>query len=1181
MYLKTIYIQGFKSFANRTKIEFNKRITGIVGPNGSGKSNISDAIMWVLGESSAKNLRGSKMEDVIFSGTDDKKALSLAEVTIVLDNSDETLPIKYTEVSVTRRMYRSGETEYLINNVKCRLKDVKELFLDTGIGKDGYSLIGQGKTESILSSKPEQRRAVFEEAAGISKYKLRKTESENKLKKTEDNIIRLNDIITEIDSREKALKIESERAKKYRELYNELKKFEIEDAFLKIEYEESKNLKTTKETELLENEINELKHGIETHKALRDSCRAEFDNLQKSMGDKHEILINLNNIIEKSTSRKAIIKNKQENISNNIKSKVDNINELKSKSENLEEAKKTFGEDLQKIQDELLKLNENLEKQKSIFNVKNKSLTDIEEDLKKHNENLLALNKEKSELDSKIILVQSLIKDRQERIDSIDRNLKILEDNKKEISDSINYENALLGKTSEEKNSIIKKLDNLKEEKNDCSNKIEVHNNKLSELHQNINKYEARFSVLKNITENYEGYNKSVKTFMNLSKSKNLFGDELLGPVAENIKVDKEYERAISVALGFGLQNIIIKSNKDAKKMIDFLIENKIGRVTFLPIDSIKDNNPKIDLNSYGVRGVLGFADKFVKSNENIVDVIKYLLGKIIIAEDFDSAELISKKTDRYYRVVSLKGDSFNVGGSLTGGFVSKDSSDIISRNSELEKLKNSIRELKIEYNDILKNKSKLTKNLDDKSFLMEELEGKLESLNKKLFSVENNIVKLTQSNKSNEEYILRYNSEKEHLMENIKSENINLDSFILNLENINTKLNKRNTEIEKDEKVSYLKVQLEELRNCISNLKVELVKLNLKKEFVGKELKNSIENITQNREKLTLLKKDIEIGENQLEELREECKKEEKAIVDKSEEKKEVEEDYNNLNKRTKELDIKITEILKKLDELRELLSDKEKRYVKLEALIENKEVKIAGIKEKIFDKYSFIIKDENREKLNISKGELNTNIKALTDKLNNLGDVNLHSIADYEETLAKLNFNLEQKNDLMVSRQEILDVLGELEIEMKEMFKKTFIKVSKYFDEIFKILFNGGKAQIELDSSNILEGGVDIKAQPPGKKFQSLSLLSGGERALTAVALIFALLKVRPAPFCILDEIDAALDDANILRYADYVKKIPDIQFIIITHRKLTMEIVNVLYGVTMEEKGISKLISVELKK
>ncbi len=1181
MHLKTIYIQGFKSFANKTKIEFNNKITGIVGPNGSGKSNISDAIMWVLGESSAKNLRGAKMEDVIFSGTDNKKALSLAEVTIVLDNTDETLPVKYREVSVTRRMYRSGETEYLINNVKCRLKDIKELFMDTGIGKDGYSLIGQGKIESILSSKPEQRRAVFEEAAGISKYKLRKTESENKLKKTEDNIIRLNDIITEIESREKSLKFESERAKKYRGFFDELKKYEIEDAFLKIEYEESKSSKTTKEIEILDNEINGLKYSIEKDRASRDRCRVEFDDLQNSISDKQQVLIELNNIIEKSTSRKEIIKNKEESISNNIKSKIDKINELKSKNADLEDTKKILNEDLQKIEYELLNLNENLEKQKSIFDAKNKSLTDFEEDLRRHNEDLLVLNKEKSELNSKIVLAQSLIKDRQERIDSIDRNLKILEDNKIEIFDSINYEKTSKDKIFEEQKGILEKLKKLEIEAEDCENEIENTNTRLNELNQSISNNEARFNVLKNITENYEGYNKSVKTFMNLGKRKNLFGDEMLGPVAENIKVDQKYEGAISVALGFSLQNIIIKRSKDAKKMIDFLFENKIGRVTFLPIDSIKFHRPKIDLNSYGVRGVLGFADEFVKFDDSIADIIKYLLGKIIIVEDFDSAESISKKTNRYYRVVSLKGDSFNVGGSLTGGFVSKDSSDIISRKSELERLENFIRKLKIEYNETLKSKNNLTEKLENKITVIKELEKNLEAIDKKLFSLENNIAKLTQSNESNEEYIFRYNSEKDKLRENIKSENINLNIFVARLEDIDIKLEEKDTELEKDEKVLDLKVQLEELRNQISNSKVEIVKLNSKKESADRELVNSADTIEHNLKKLEELQSDIEFGERQLKELKEEYIKEEKAISLNYEIKRENEENYDNLNKRSKKLDIEITEILNRLDELRESLSEKEKRYIKLEALIENKEIKIENIKEKILDKYSFIIKDENREKLDISKSELNANIKDLTGKINALGDVNLHSITEYEEILAKLNFNLEQKNDLMISRQEILDVLSELEIEMKDMFKKTFIKVSKYFDEIFKILFNGGKAQIELDSSNILEGGIDIKAQPPGKKFQSLSLLSGGERSLTAVALIFALLKVRPAPFCILDEIDAALDDANILRYADYVRKIPDIQFIIITHRKLTMEIVNVLYGVTMEEKGISKLISVELKK
>ncbi|WP_138159119.1 chromosome segregation protein SMC [Peptoniphilus catoniae] len=1180
MYLKSLYIQGFKSFANKTKIEFNNNITGIVGPNGSGKSNISDAIMWVLGESSVKNLRGSKMEDVIFSGSDNKRALSLAEVTMNLDNSDGTLPIKYSEVSVTRRMYRSGETEYLINNIKCRLKDIKELFMDTGIGKDGYSLIGQGKIEKVLSSKPEERRAIFEEAAGISKYKLRKVQTERKLEKTEENIIRLNDIISEIESREKTLKVESDNAKKYKRLFEELKKYEIENTFLQIDQENKKNEKYSKEKESLEIEIEESNGKIRKSREKYEELKKELADVNKSLEDNQSKILEINNNIERANSKENIILTKKENLIKDTESKRQEIEDLEQLLEDRinsnEEIKSNLSEEEKNYSD----LSENIKLLEKEFKDKILSLEERENLYQEKNNEILDLHKKKAYIESKLSLKDSLIKDRKERHESVNKNLEILKANNEEITSALETneksykdltERLTSLKASEEESKV--KLSEFYKEFKEIE--IEVLNKK-----EDLDREEARFNALKNISENYEGYNRSVKSFMNLSKSQSLFSKDLIGPVAENIKVSPKFEKAISVALGSSLQNIIINDDKAAKDMIKFLVDRKLGRVTFLPINSIKYKASNVNLAPYKSDGVLGFAEDFVEYDAKIKNIIGYLLARVIITKDFDSGSRISNTFSKAYRVVTLNGDSFNIGGSLTGGYISKQSNEILSRKNQLNEIKDHISKIRFDYENLLSKKTVLEKNLQIESEKKSQIENSYGQVENKLTNLEINLSNLNNSKKSNDAYLLRYTEEINKLEENIAAETsdyIQIKGEVLEIEN---KLEAYKDNLKDKEDLDLLKEEVEKLRIDSSNLSLEEVKLKSRIDNLKKSLENNLNFNEIDRNKISNLLNLIKENENESGQLLVEYQISAKSRDSISKNLDLIKNLIIDAKNKRSDLENKSEKLVKEIDGLKDELMEREKRFFKLESYFENTEVKINSLKDAVLEKYGVNLDEKTREPIEGSKESIRIKIKELTKAIEDLGSINLFAIEDYEETSNRLKFNLEQKNDLLISRKEILNVLKEMEIEMRDMFKKSFLKISKYFDEIFKILFNGGRAAIEIEGDDILGGGINISVQPPGKKFQSLSLLSGGERALTAVSLLFAILKVKPAPFCILDEIDAALDDANIIRYADYIKDLKDIQFIIITHRKLTMEIANVLYGVTMEEKGISKLISVELK-
>ena len=1172
MFLKSVTMQGFKSFANRTKIELDKTTTAIVGPNGSGKSNITDAITWVLGESSAKNLRGAKMEDVIFSGTDSKKPLGMAEVTILFDNSDKSLNLPYNEVSVTRRMYRSLESEFLINNKKCRLKDIKELFMDTGIGKDGYSVIGQGKIESVLSSKPEDRRNIFEEAAGISKYKYKKVQSKNKLLKTEENLIRIEDILSEIESQEKNLRVQAEKAEAYLKDYEELKIYDInysckdmekreEDLANKIEElevlkEDSKKILINRES--LSQNLEEIQEKLEKLKE-EDEASSEKLNLSREDFDKLNLEINLD----------------EEKI-NSLKKDIERIG---LENENLDKDLLGLKESLEEIEKDREVLNKSKEEILDKLTTKDSVIKNLEAEFKNLEEvgnlNFENKNKVKNEIENikfKSETLKDIIEEKNNRKSNLDKSIENLKENQAEFSKIIDRDSLELKSLKEKLEKDDREFEKTKESLLKLDEENKKLENKLIGKKNEGNEILARLKILENMESNYEGYNRTVKSFMNFSSKNNIFKDSLYGPVAEKFYVEKEFEKAISVALGSMSQNIIVSSTKDTSEMLKILEKNKMGRATFLPLDRVSGN--KVNINSKE-DGMVGLACDLIKFDEVFKGIFYNLLGRVIIADNFKNASRISKK--HRLKVVTLKGEVFNPSGAITGGSLNNYNSSFILRKNEITDFQNKFKDLQGQIKKIESEKNHLEEKISELNEFAESYMEKRNAVNFKISNLESNIYKNKNDKDLNSEYLNKYLREKEELEKNIEADLKTLDNNKHEIENKNKLLEDLLNEVDSGDRLAGLSKEIEGLKTEKIEIQLlerenrekilyktrEIDRINSDLSLTGEKLDNNKKLLMEAQRNIEEKKKSNEKNKNSLEEIR-----------------KSIESLKNHLEEVKKDLEENNKSYLEKREELSNL---KEKSLV-ISSEIEKTELKIEMNRNKISNeverlKEDYEVEDYHEFIVESLKDLKEGTLRRLKKKVRDYGEVNISSIEEYRIVKERFDFYTSQRDDLIQSKEEIKSILSKLDQEMKKLFNEAMEEISGNFTEIFKILFNGGRAEISIEG-DVLESGIEIKASPPGKRLQSLSLLSGGERSLTAVALLFALLKYRPASFCILDEIDAALDDANIKRYADYLLTLEGIQFIIITHRKLTMEIAKTMYGVTMEEKGISKLFSVKLK-
>ena len=1172
MKLKSIEINGFKSFADNVKLNFESNITAIIGPNGSGKSNVSDAVRWVLGEQSIKTLRASKMEDVIFSGTSQKVKKNRAVVSITFDNSDNVIPIDYKEITISRTLYRTGESEYRINKSLVKLKEIKELFLDTGIGKEGYSLIGQGRIEEIINGKSEDRRLIFEQACGTAKIKYQKNESEKKLTKAKDNLTRLKDIIIQNEKRCDFLKIQAKKAKRGMQLLEEIKK-----ADFSISYKDYNNYTTNikKYTEKLDGLKNEhttvskeldffKKKLIPLKERLKDVSLLVDNSIKESSSDeikKNELINKKQLLLERN---KFIFENKKNLSSLNIQNKntlsdiLKNIEKVKLSVDEKNVLRKKFLENRNSIKLKLSKKSLELEKKLENLDIIKKDKIKLEKEI-----NLLETEKKANDIinediENKILENQKKITNlnfsKDKLLKEIDFSIEKLEENKKNILD---IDKKIID-LSNEKNSFIKTLDFLNKENLNINNEISYKDKEIS--------------MLKNYIRNYEGYNKSVQELFKLCESKKHLKNMIFGTLGDLISVEEKYKKAIDTVLSSNLQAIVVNDENDAKIIIEQMKENKIGRLNFFPISKIFSKNETFDLKD---ENILAFANNVITCDQKYRNIVNYFLSKTVICKNLDVAIEISKKYKNKFKIVTLDADIISTWGSISGGYKSnKNSFSVIGRKSKLNTLSNEFNLLK---ENLKKNNLEILQLEKKVSYTKDEI---LQLENKKE-TISNNIIKLDKeiyknrlefdqiSNKileiqSFKTSSLTFSDEKNKKLEDDKKIILKFDLDFKAEQNKIDSLKQEINSLEKEEINAINDLDfIDRDINILSNRENELIE---NKASIEKKLNNENEKIVDF---------DCKINENL-----KEIEKNEKIIL-------KLEEKIKNLNKIIFENKALRDELSLETEQASNKFSSINERFFFLENEIEKDNLKISNMKNQLDSlilnlseeyslDYNLVIK-----KIQEFKDEKFTkeSIKKLKEELRNLGTFSCDSIQEYDNVNLELQFQKNQEIDLKNSIDDINKIILKLETEMKKTFLKEFENINERFSNIFKILFNGGEASLKLDSEDALTCGVEIIAKPVGKKMQVLSLLSGGEKSLTAVALLFAIFQTNPSPFCILDEVDAALDDANILRYIDYLKTfLNKTQFIMVTHRKPTMEMADMIYGVTMEQKGISKVVSMK---
>lgn len=1182
MYLKRLELYGFKSFADKTVLEFMPGITSVIGPNGSGKSNISDAIKWVLGEQSMKSLRGAKSEDIIFAGTQNRKSLGYAECSIVFDNQDAKLPIEYSEITVTRRIYRSGETGYFINKTPCRLKDILELFMDTGIGKEGYSIIGQGKIDEILSNKSEDRRHIFEEASGIVKYRVRKQETEKKLEQTKLNLLRINDVLSEIEGKIEPLKAQSEKAKKFLDLREELKNIEISLFLYNIDIAKEKIEVISKDFNILHEQLVTEENKKEELQQLKEKLKQETENLNIQIETLQNIGFESTNKIERLNSEINVAKERIEANKENYDRYLKEIEELQiksnelieekeqktSKKQNLFENKKKFEQELNQKQKELNELTSKLsekelqieeEKQKVEFN------TDLRYE-KLNQMNTQNANFENLEKREKII---------KEELSNVISELDEQRMNKTEILKTFT-------EIEDAREKVKKAMEEITQKKEESNQKIVQYDSAIHQLENDVRIKQARHQFLTETEREKEGYNKSVKALLlDCEKNANL-AKGMHGVLANLLVVSKEYKTAIEMSLGQGLQNIVTDTEETAKKLVEYLRENNLGRASFLPISSMKGKKLE-KINQKNITGVIGIASDLVKYDSIYEQIILNLLGRTVVVENMDVAIALARQNSYSFKIITLKGDVVNPSGSITGGSVATRTVNILGRKEEINQLAKEIQKQKEKLQTIQTEKEEYVASIEN---ILEEAAGLEKQIadTEIMYATEKQKVVLLEENIAKLE--IRRNKLKEEQQKNIEEkQNITLikqtiEKEISHIEEENRQLNQVIAEFVTLNSDS--QKYIDDLNFNITNLKISVSSFDESQSSIDEivqrieqemqDNKTSIENKKQLRQKILQeneeLTQSIQNIINQIQAVKEEVNNSSAKV----EELKKIRIIKNEEQNKTEDTQKQQSQIM---DDLKEQITKIEFRKSKIELEMEN-------TINKMWEDYELtpnqITQYEKPENIALTTKKVN----CLRNEIKELGSINIDAIEEYKQTSQRYDFMCEQRLDLENASAKLKKMITEMTINMKEQFTSQFKLINQNFKETFVQLFGGGQAELKLtDEDNVLECGIDIEVQPPGKKLQNMMLLSGGEKAFTAIALLFAILKINPAPFCVLDEIEAALDDVNVYRFADYLKQFAkQTQFLIITHRKGTMEVADTVYGITMEENGISKLLSIKLK-
>jgi chromosome segregation protein len=1184
MYLKRLEMKGFKSFADKTVVEFRNGVTCVVGPNGSGKSNITDAVRWVLGEQKVKTLRGAKMEDVIFNGTRRRKALGFAEVSLCFDNTDQLFPLDFNEVVVSRKLFRSGESEYKVNGSACKLKEVRELFMDTGIGTDGYSIIGQGRIERILSNNKDERRLIFEEASGIVKYKTRKREAERKLQNTDQNLFRVEDIVGELKGRVEPLRIESQKAKRYKELSEQLKDIEInqyisnfEKNEKKLETETGKNADLTKQVETHEQALSDLKDAYQEETDRYENSNARLEALKDEFFEKM-------NGLKALEGEQNLIEEKKNNLLENKQRLTENIeafkNSLADKNQLLEglEAEKTALEDQKKsLISDKGSVENNFASIRGDYETREK---DIEEKRFKIIELLNGIERLKGD-----------IANDHQMIETFETRRKELDDELLTIIDKIQEVNRAFHSQEDALNEIKASAESQENRKNELDIELKSLRSEVEEIEgiiktteSDITKSSSEVEILSGLEEAYDGFDRSVKSALKRCKEDPKMGKGIIDVVASLIHVDQKFEKAIEISLGKKLQNIVCEEASDAKRVIEFLKREKLGRITFLPISNVAGRGDD-DRNLRAMEkspGYLGKANELIDYDDRYDTIFDHLLGRIVVVDTFDHGVQLLKIPKLKYKVVTLDGEILVPGGGITGGSFKSNMSNILSRRRKIEDLTSALVDLKNQYHDHMKA-------VDQKKTTLEILAKEYSDISSRLG---NNKIRIAEAAGQ----LTAVETEKKRILD--EKEKISNEQHTINeqVDIANERIENKLLAIDEHEKnhnrlTEDLSTESDSMKSMTSEIEVfqeKITKIQVEMAAIEEKLIHAASNISRViEEKAGILEKErLDVSSlKSIEEQERTFDETLKHLIERITEESKFKVIYDEKRTAIEDEKSKATEALQtKQKEIeghsKDVLVVKEALH-KGEVNMAKYEVEKENIIREIWEKYELSIIEALKFKSDKHKDDMKE-IRSIKRELKEIGDVNLGAIEEYDEVKERYDFLSEQREDLLQAQKSLKKVIRELEKVMKEQFIANFHIVRSHFIEIFAGLFSGGKADLVLtDIENVLESDVQILAQPPGKKLQDLSLMSGGEKALTAIALLFAILKTKPAPFCILDEIEAALDDVNVVRFADFLDEFTrKSQFVVITHRKGTMEIADCLYGVTMEEHGVSKVVSMQLE-
>ncbi len=1179
MYLKSIEIQGFKSFANKIKLEFHNGFTAIVGPNGSGKSNVADAVRWVLGEQRVKQLRGGSMQDVIFAGTELRKPLSSAYVAITFDNSDHKLPVDYKEVTVARRLYRSGESEYLLNNVQVRLRDVQELFYDTGIGKEGYSIIGQGQIEKILSDKPEDRRELFDEAAGIVKFKRRKELSVKKLENEKANLIRVNDILTELERQVGPLEKQSEKAQIYLKAHEELKNLDV-NLFLMQNGETMKQLEDLKEKlGIAGGDLERTQQQYEATRTSYEELGTELENLDQTIETTRNEIARSNVVrnqletqikvaeesIRSMTGNAEHFRTREESVRGEIEEKqkerasiADGKSGIDTQMLELEANRQAAEEELERVQADQKSLSDAIDEKRSALMDTIANRGTIKAKLAAMTTRREQYEVRKSELTSRLVRASS---DEAEHDRELERLRGVFEKVAGEAADLGDRQKKLEAQIAEKKNALTATDERLR------STEVEYHQEK------------SRLDALANLTERYEGFGGSVKKVM----EQKVREPGLIGVVADLVKTEPKYETAIETALGGSIQNIVTNDEDTAKRMIGLLKREKAGRATFLPLTAIRNSQGFNMMGALKERGVVGLADTLVRTAPEYRDVARSLLGRILVVDQYDHAVEISRKYQQKIRMVTLEGEMFMPGGAISGGMF-RNSSNLLGRRREIAELEKRTKELK---GSMEKLEEEIASLREERNRLRAEQESVRVQLQAKF--IEQNTARMN------------INAEEERKKESsegydaLREENESIEETKQDLDREEQEIRKELADSEETEargsaEVEEMTGKLAGLRNLedekqavVQKWDIEVQKKRQKQEFEEQELSRVDGEISRLTMELNEILESIRQGSVEIEDKKKNIGTLKETIESAQDDLQEKQELLTRSQERRTELSAQQKKTLEEREHLAEEKTRLDKEVFRLGELRNKSEEAMERQISYLWNEYELTpsqaseMRDEEMNDL----AKMRTRAEELKKQIRSLGNVNVNAIQEYQEVKERYTFLKGQHDDLIAAAQSLEKIIEELDVQMRRQFKTQFARIQTEFDKVFKQLFGGGSGKLELmEDADILEAGVRVIAQPPGKKLVNMMQMSGGEKSLTAISLLFAIQNLKPSPFCLLDEIEAALDENNVVRYADYLRKLTDnTQFIVITHRRGTMDRADRLYGITMQEKGVSTLVSVSL--